>query len=243
MQPSRNLILASLPKAVYQKLLPSLTSVQLRDGDILYEAGRTIKFVYFPIASLVSFLSLVDRHLPLEVGLVGREGMVGAPLALGGLVSTVRALVQGTGEALQIEAERFLQVMQDTPLLEKSVLLYVNELLGQVTQTAACNRFHHIDARLARWLLMTRDRVGSAEFHMTHEFLAAMLGVRREGVTEAASLFKAQRLIDYSRGNIIIQNHEGLEAASCSCYAGGSHTLAPWRPTLSPAVRRSSSEP
>ncbi len=238
MEPCRNLILASLPKTVYKNLLPLLVPVELKDGDVVYEVGSEIRFVYFPTASLVSFLTIVDKHLPLEVGLVGREGMVGFPLALGVQTSAVRAIVQGSGSALQMSAERFVKQLRSVAVLDKFVLLYIHELIGQITQTAVCNRFHRIDGRLARWLLMTRDRVGSAEFHMTHEFLAAMLGVRREGITEAASLFKSRKLIDYSRGNIVIQDHDGLEAASCSCYADSLHSLAPWRPSLPRGARR-----
>jgi CRP-like cAMP-binding protein len=203
----------------------------MADGDVVYEAGEFITAVYFPTASLVSLLTIVDGHLPLEVALVGREGMAGIPLALGVSNSPVRAIVQGTGRGLQMTASNFTRQMRSNLPFRQVVLAYANDLMMQITQTAVCNRFHRIDGRLARWLLMTRDRVGSAEFHMTHEFLAGMLGVRREGITEAASMFKAQKLIDYSRGNIVILNHAGLEAASCSCYAIGAYRIQPWRPT------------
>jgi CRP-like cAMP-binding protein len=214
-----NSLLAALPRTAYRALLPRLTPVTLVFGDVLYEPGATIPDVYFPDRSIVSLLTVVDGHAALEVGLVGREGMVGIPLALGVGVSPVRALVQGAGSALQMSAARFRKAFGDSPALQRALHRYAHALMAQITQTAACNRFHRVDARLARWLLMTRDRACSAEFHLTHEFLAHMLGVRRVGVTEAASALQERGLIDYRRGNIRILDHAALEAASCSCYA------------------------
>jgi len=187
-------------------------------GDVLYEPGQPIRDVYFPTQSLVSLLTLVEGHLALEVGLVGREGMVGIPLALGVEVSPVRALVQGAGPALKMNAARFRTELRRSPPLQRELDCYIHALMAQISQTAACNRFHVVEARLARWLLMTRDRVRSAEFRMTHEFLSHMLGVRRVGVTEAASALQRQKLIEYSRGNIRILDDRGLEAVCCSCY-------------------------
>jgi CRP-like cAMP-binding protein len=213
-----NSLLAALPRKAYRALLPGLAPVTLVFGDVLYEPGAQIPDVYFPDKSIVSLLTIVDGHAALEVGLVGREGMVGIPLALGVAVSPVRALVQGAGGALQMSAGRFRKAFGDSPALQGALHRYAHALMAQITQTAACNRFHRVDARLARWLLMTRDRACSGEFHLTHEFLAHMLGVRRVGVTEAASALQKRGLIDYSRGNIRILDHAGLEAASCSCY-------------------------
>jgi CRP-like cAMP-binding protein len=213
-----NSLLAALPRRSYLRLLPALTSVDLIFGDVLYEAGETIREVYFPSQSLVSLLTLVEGHLGLEVGLVGREGMVGIPLALGVDVSPVRALVQGGGPALRMSAARFRAELKSSPPLQRELHRYVHTMIAQISQTAGCNRFHVVEARLARWLLMTRDRVRSARFRMTHEFLSHMLGVRRVGVTEAASALQRRRLIEYSRGNISILDEPGLEAACCSCY-------------------------
>lgn len=214
----QNSLLAALPRKFYQQLLPGLTPVDLAFGEILYEPGKPIKAVYFPSASLVSLLAPLDGHLALEVGMVGREGMVGIPLALGISVSPVRALVQGAGRALKMSAARFRTELRRSPPLQRALNRYVHAMMAQISQTAACNRFHVVEARLARWLLMTRDRVRSGQFRMTQEFLSHMLGVRRVGVTEAACALQRRKLIEYRRGSITILDDRGLEAASCSCY-------------------------
>jgi CRP-like cAMP-binding protein len=214
----QNNLLAALPRRAYLRLLPGLTPVDLVFGDVLYEAGDPIRDVYFPSRSLVSLLTLVEGHLALEVGMVGREGMVGIPLALGADVSPVRALVQGAGPALKMTAARFRTELKASPPLQRELNRYVHAMIAQISQTAGCNRFHVVEARLARWLLMTRDRVRSGQFRMTHDFLSHMLGVRRVGVTEAASALQQKKLIEYSRGNIRILDDRGLEAACCSCY-------------------------
>jgi CRP-like cAMP-binding protein len=187
-------------------------------GEVLYEPGERIRHVYFPNDSLVSLLTPVEGHLALEVGMVGREGMVGIPLYLGSDVSPVRALVQGAGAAMRMKSARFCREIRKIPQLQQEVSRYTGALMAQITQTAVCNRFHVVEARLARWLLMTRDRVRSDEFRLTHAFLGHMLGVRRVGVTKAARALQARRLIAYSRGKIRILDQEGLEAACCSCY-------------------------
>jgi CRP-like cAMP-binding protein len=213
-----NSLLAALPRKSYRRLLPGLAPVDLAFGEVLYDAGEPIRDVYFPSQSLVSLLTLVEGHLALEVGMVGREGMVGIPLALGVEVSPVRALVQGAGPALRMSADRFRKELPRNPALQRELHRYVHAMMAQISQTAGCNRFHVVEARLARWLLMTRDRVRSGRFRMTHDFLSHMLGVRRVGVTEAASALQRRKLIEYSRGNIRILDDRGLEAACCSCY-------------------------
>lgn len=215
-----NSLLAALPRKAYLRLLPGLVPVELAFGKVLYEPGKPIRDVYFPSQSLVSLLTLVEGHLALEVGLVGHDGMVGVPLALGIDASPVRALVQGGGRALRMSAARFRRELRRSPPLQRALNRYVYALIAQISQTAGCNRFHVVESRLARWLLMTRDRVRSGEFRMTHEFLSHMLGVRRVGVTEAASALQRRKLIEYTRGNITILDHRGLEGAACSCYAG-----------------------
>lgn len=214
-----NNLLAALPGKSYRGLLAGLEPVTLDFGDVLYEPGQKMRHVYFPGNSLVSLLTLVDGRMALEVGMVGREGLVGIPLALGAEVSPVRALVQGGGTAMRMKAARFSRELRKSPQLQQEVYRYANALMAQVSQTAACNRFHVVEARLARWLLMTRDRMRSTEFRLTQEFLSHMLGVRRPGVTNAARALQKRKLIDYTRGAISILDEKGLEAAACACYA------------------------
>lgn len=218
MEPIHNALLASLPRKAYQQLLPGLSAVTLNFGDILYEPTMPIRDVFFPSDCLVSLLTPVKGHPALEVGMVGREGMVGVPLALGVDVSPVRALVQGGGPAMRMSRTRLLSELQRSPHLQRELNGYIYVLMAQIAQTVVCNRFHVVEKRLARWLLMTRDRVGAGEFRMTQKFLSSMLGVRREGVTQAASGFQKRGLIEYSRGKIRILDSIGLEAACCSCY-------------------------
>lgn len=216
--PIENILLAALPVGEYQRLLADLEPVELTLGEVLYEAGDTIGHVYFPGDSLVSLLTLADGHLALEVGLIGREGMVGIPLVLGHNVSAVRALVQGGGTALRMASAPFLKVFELSRPLQHELYRYTHSLMAQISQTAACNRFHVVEQRFARWLLMTHDRVKSDHFRMTHEFLGHMLGVRRVGVTKAAQSLQKRKLISYSRGNISILDRAGLEGAACQCY-------------------------
>ncbi len=213
-----NRLLAALPRKDYSRLVGSLEPVTIRYGEVLYEPGERIRHVYFPYNCLVSLLTLVEGRRALEVGLVGREGMIGARLALGATTSSVRALVQGTGIAMRMNSERFLREFRRSQTLQRVLLQFTDMLMVQISQTAACNRFHIVEARLARWLLMTAERMGSAAFHLTHGFLAEMLGVRREGVTLAASALQRRGIIRYRRGNITIPNLRDLEAACCSCY-------------------------
>jgi CRP-like cAMP-binding protein len=213
-----NSLLAALPRTVYRRLLAGLEPVTLTFGDVLYEPGQKITHVYFPGSSLVSLLTLADGHLALEVGLIGREGMVGVPLVLGHDKSPVRALVQGGGTAMRMSAARFLKEFRACQPLQKELYRYTYALMAQISQTAACNRFHVVQKRLARWLLMTHDRVKSDRFRMTHEFLGHMLGVRRVGVTNAAQALQRRHLIRYSRGAIDVLDRAGLEAAACQCY-------------------------
>jgi len=216
--PVANRVLASIPAQSYKRLQAQLEPVTVEFGQVLYEPGKAIRYVYFPINCLISLLTAVDKRRSLEVGMVGNEGMAGMPFILGMGVSGVRALVQGRGDALRMAAAPFRMEFERNPPLQQALYRYTYALMAQISQTAACNRFHEVEARLARWLLMTRDRVGSDEFPLTHEFLAHMLGVRREGVTAAATALKRRNLIDYSRGNIAILDAKRLNASSCSCY-------------------------
>jgi CRP-like cAMP-binding protein len=215
---SGNHLLAAVPATARKRIAEGLEKVELTYGQVLYEPQGRIGHVYFPLDSLVSLLTAVDRNRTLEVGMVGNEGMVGMPMVLGIGISAVRALVQGSGGALRMTAARFRSEFNHSPPLQRALFRYTHLLMAQVSQTAACNRFHTAEARLARWLLMTADRLHSNEFRLTHEFLAHMLGVRRVGVTKAASDLERRGLIDYSRGNIKILQRKRLEAASCCCY-------------------------
>ena len=213
-----NSLLAALPRQDYERMRAELEPVNLVYGEVLCEPGERMRHVYFPGDAHVSLLVALDRSDALEVGLVGREGMVGMSLALGVEDSPVRALVQGSGTALRLKAAAFREELARCAPLQREVYRYAYAKLAQARQTAACNRFHPVEARLARWLLMTRDRVRSNQFHLTHEFLADMLGVRRAGVTNAAVSLQRRRLISYRRGNISILDASGLAAASCPCY-------------------------
>ncbi len=247
MDKSSNYLLARVPRNAYRLMAPDLSPVELEFGQILFEPGRAMPEVYFPGACLVSLLTPVPGHAALEVGMVGREGMVGFPLALGVETSAARALVHGSGPALRMERAAFIAALEQIPALRRGVLGYVHTLMAQITQTAICNRFHLVDGRLARWLLMTRDRIQAGEFRLTHELLGNMLGVRREGVSEAAAEFQNKHLIEYTRGAIRILDHAGLEAAACPCYLsqpGGFGGVPAWRPApgaargLMPRVRQ-----
>jgi len=213
-----NRVLASIPAEEYRRLEAALEPVTLDFGDVIYEPGKSIRYVYFPLTCLISLLTAVDRKRTLEVGMVGNEGMAGMPFILGIGISGVRAIVQGAGDALRMPAAAFRIEFDRNPALKDALYRYTYALMAQISQTAACNRFHDGEERLARWLLMTRDRVGSDSFALTHEFLAHMLGLRREGVTEAASALKRRGLIDYTRGKIHILDGKGLKGSSCTCY-------------------------
>ncbi|MDD5176362.1 MAG: Crp/Fnr family transcriptional regulator [Sterolibacterium sp.] len=215
---TENQLLAAIPRQAYRRMLKAVFPVELVYGQVLYEPKDPIRHVYFPIDCLVSLLTAVDEHRTLEVGMVGNEGMVGMPMALGIGVSAVRALVQGHGTAMRMTSARFRSEFKNNPPLRQALFRYNHLLMAQISQTAACNRFHGMEARLARWLLMTSDRVRADEFLLTHEFLAHMLGVTRVGVTKAASILHRKNLIDYRRGSIKILDRKGLEAAACTCY-------------------------
>jgi CRP-like cAMP-binding protein len=218
-EPPANRLLAMLPGKEYRRILPELKRTTLTFGDVLYDPGDRIRHVYFPNNSIVSLLSAVGARSTLEVGMVGNEGMTGLPIFMGVDVSTTRALVQGAGSAMKMTSAAMRQEANRLGSLHRLLHRYSHSLLTQIAQSSACNRFHTVDARLARWLLMTGDRLGEDQFRLTQDFMSNMLGVRREGVNKAAGALQAKKLIRYSRGNLEILNRTGLEAASCSCYA------------------------
>ena len=213
-----NTVLRALSRKSCQNILTHCEKVKITYGQVLNEAGDRIRHVYFPNSGLISLLTMVDGHKSVEVGMVGSEGMVGLPLVLGINVSPVRALVQGSGIAMRMKATYFEKEIKHSPALRRELNHYLYVLMAQVSQTAACNRHHLLGARLARWLLMTHDRLRSDDFRLTQNFLSHMLGVRRVGVSKAAAMLKRKKLIRYSRGNITILNRKGLERESCRCY-------------------------
>jgi len=213
-----NRLLASLPEEDLAQIEAHCETIEAEVGTVLFEPGQTLHYVYFPIDALVSLLAVAEGRMTLEVGSVGREGMIGASAALGNDEAQVRAVVQRSGRTLRMPAAEFATWFGRLESLQHLLHRYTDTLLAQAIQIAVCSRFHVLEARLARSLLVTRDRLQSEKFHLTHEFLAHALGVRRVGVTKAASALQHQRLISYSRGNIEILDSSGLEAVSCRCY-------------------------
>jgi CRP-like cAMP-binding protein len=217
-RPLKNRLLAALPKKEYQRLLPELESVSLGFGDIIFESGDRLRHVYFPNDSIISLLSAVEDREHLEVGMVGNDGMAGLHVFMGVARSRTHGLVQGGGSAMRMKATTLCRETDSVGSLHRLLNRYTHSLLTQFSQSAACNRFHSVNVRLARWLLMTHDRIAGDEFRLTQEFLSHMLGVRREQVTRSASALQKQKLISYSRGLIRILDRAGLEAISCKCY-------------------------
>ena len=214
-----NLILASLPKSALQAIVPDLQLRPLKVRQVLQPPDETVKEVVFPLDGVASMISLGDSGNSVEVATIGCEGMVGMPIFLGGLKAAVEIFVQVPGEGLHLSAEAFRQHLHRGPSLTQTLLRYTQALLTQVAQCSACNCYHPVEARCARWLLQTHDRVKGDEFPLTHDFLSLMLGVRRATVTETAGALQARGLISYHRGVITIVNRKGLEAAACDCYA------------------------
>jgi CRP-like cAMP-binding protein len=216
--PAGNRLLEALPSVDLDRFLDGCETVELAFADMLYRPGERLSHVYFPTTSFISLIMPVDEAASLEVGLVGDEGMFGAPLALGVDVSPMHAVVQGAGAARRMDAASFVRELARSPALQREIDRYVYVQLTQLGQAAGCTRFHVVEKRLARWLLMTQDRAHAKTFHVTQEFLALMLGVRRVGVTKAAGSLQKRGLIRYSRGDVMVIDRRGLKAASCGCY-------------------------
>ena len=213
-----NRLLAALPEAEYQRLIPHLDHVSLSFKQVLHEVGELIEYVYFPHQSIVSALSTMEDGSMVEVGLVGNDGIVGIPAALGDNITATTAMVQVSDSAMRMKASLLKTEFQRGGSFQSLLLRYMQAQYAFVSQNAACNRLHQLDGRLARWLLLVCDRVESKELPLTPEFIGQMLGVRRAGVTEAANTLQKAGLIRYNRGKITILNREGLEAFSCECY-------------------------
>ena len=216
--PIANKLLAALPKKEYQALQSHLEETPLVFEEFIYRPNELISDVYFPNSGIISLLAGVNAHGTLEVGLVGNEGMLGLSVFLGVNSSGNRAVVQGAGSAMKMKVTALRKQCDKGGALPRLLQRYAHSVLTQITQSAVCNQFHSVDARLARWLLMTHDRIADDEFQLTQEFLSNMLGVRREGVSKAAGKLQKRNLITYSRGRLKVLDRAGLEATSCGCY-------------------------
>ena len=213
-----NAILNTLSESQLAQLLPKLRTVELELGQVLYEPEQSIDYVYFPTAGIISLLAAFEDGATVEAGVIGTEGMLGTPVVLGAESTPHQALVQASGKALRMAARDLTGEVENDGSLLKSMLRYTNVMFIQVAQTAACNGLHTIEQRLARWLLLTHDRVRRDEFLLTQEFLSRMLGVRRAGVSVAANNLKQAGAIDYRRGNVVVVDRKRLEDTSCECY-------------------------
>ncbi len=220
-QPARivNDLIAGLPGGERKRLLARCEPVELEFGTILCEADQPYAYVYFPLNAFISLVTEVSGHPQMEMGLIGNEGMLGATLMLGVARAPLRAVVQGHGGVLRMPAADLCDQFAESPKLARTLNHYLYVLQAQLSQTAACTRFHEVEERLARWLLMTHDRAHADHFHLTHQYLADMLGVQRSAITIAAGTLQRRKLIQYTRGEISILSRSGLEAASCECYA------------------------
>jgi CRP-like cAMP-binding protein len=215
---AENRLIELLPRRDKQRLLAECEPVELKFAEILCEPNQATRHVYFPVDGFVSLLTQTAEAARLEVGLVGREGMLGIQVVLGVDTVPLHAVVQGPGKAWRIGSRAFRGELERSPALRRSLQRYAYVLMMQLAASAACVRFHQIGPRLARWLLMSQDRAHADRFRVTHEFLAYMLGVRRVGVTRAASLLQGAHLIEYRRGIVTVLDRAGLEAAACGCY-------------------------
>ena len=215
----QNYLIELLPRKDRLRLLAICEPVQLVLGSVLGESGKATRHVYFPIDGFISLVTLIDGEPALEVGMVGREGMVGYQLALGVVTAPLRSLVQGPGAAWRVPTVAFRRELARSVALQRVLKRYAYVLMAQLTTSAACLRFHQIGPRLARWLLMSQDRAHSDNFRVTQEFLSYMLGVRRVGITAAAGELQRNGLIEYRRGDLTVLDRRGLAAAACSCYA------------------------
>jgi CRP-like cAMP-binding protein len=226
MAAAENHLIELLPSKERRHLLTLCEAVDLELSEVLCESGQRTRHVYFPVSATISLVTPIDGKPVLEVGMVGREGMVGAQLVLGVTTTPMHAVVQGSGKVWRIAAAPFRKELARSSALRRCLNRYLYVLMSQLAVSAACLRFHLIGPRLARWLLMTQDRAYADSFHVTHEFLAYMLGVRRVGITSAAGSLQRAGLIQYRRGELVVLNRRGLELAACGCYAADQKSYA-----------------
>ena len=217
--PKRNHLLAALPADEWARWLPALEPVDMPLGEVLYESGSTLTHVYFPTTAIVSLLYVMENGASAEIAVVGNEGIVGISLFMGGGSTPSRAVVQSAGQGYRLDAQAMKDEFNRAGPVLHLLLRYTQALITQMAQTAVCNRHHSLDQQLCRWLLLSLDRLPGNQLVMTQELIANMLGVRREGVTEAALKLQKAELIRYSRGRITVLDRTGLEQRTCECYA------------------------
>jgi CRP-like cAMP-binding protein len=217
--PRQNHLLAALPAADFERLSQHLEGVPMPLGHVLYESGNELRHVYFPTTAIISLLYVMEDGASAEIAVVGNEGIIGVALFMGGETMPNRAVVQSAGHAYRLPGQVLKQEFNRSGELQHLLLRYTQALLTQMAQTAVCNRHHSLDQQLCRWLLLSLDRLPANELVMTQELIANMLGVRREGVTEAAGNLQTDGLIEYRRGHITVLDRPGLEARACECYA------------------------
>lgn len=215
---SKNNLINSLPKEMQDLVLSKAEIVDLTLSQIICAFDKPVASLYFPIDGFISITQSIDKHPPIEIGMIGREGMLGAEVVLGSMTNPFGALVQGSGNAWQMDVNDFLSHVKNIPEFKKIVSNYLTVRISQLGLSAACEHFHEIGPRLAKWLLMSQDRAHSPTFQMTHEFIALMLGVRRVGITTTAADFRRRGLIEYHRGEMKVLNRSALKAEACSCY-------------------------
>ena len=218
-EPRNNQLLAALPAAEWQRWLPQLEWVEMPLGQVLYESGTTLSHVYFPLTAIVSLLYVMENGASAEIAVVGNEGIVGISLFMGGESTPSRAVVQSAGHGFRLNSQTMKDEFNRAGPVLHLLLRYTQALITQMAQTAVCNRHHSLDQQLCRWLLLSLDRLQGNDLVMTQELIANMLGVRREGVTEAALKLQNVGLIRYARGRISVLNRAGLEQRTCECYA------------------------
>jgi CRP-like cAMP-binding protein len=218
-QHNQNHLLAALPTLEFDRLFPNLELVQLRLGDVLHESGGKLHYAYFPTTAIISLHYLLENGGSSEIAGIGNEGILGVNVLMGGNTTPSRAVIQTAGFAYRLKASVLMEEFQLGGAVMRLLLRYTQALITQMAQTAVCNRHHSVDQQLCRWLLLTLDRSSGNELTMTQELIARMLGVRREGVTEAAGKLQHQGIISYRRGHITVLNRNGLEQQVCECYA------------------------
>ena len=243
--PEQNYLLAAIPESSKPQIFKSLKLVELNLGDVVYESDQPIEFVYFPTNAIVSLLYVMLNGASAEISVIGNEGLVGVSVVLGGSSTPNRAVVQSAGYAFRMPIENLEKELSISPDLRILTLRYTQTLITQMSQTAVCNRHHSIDQQLCRWLLLSLDRIEGSQLDMAQELIANMLGVRREGVTEAASKLQKLGVIEYRRGHITVLDRKAVEELSCECYTvvkRESERLEYWKKSALPGAKVSAGE-